>query len=363
MTDFKVGDLVKVKIEEFETIGKITKIDHENSWLYPYTVNNNIFKFSELTLIEGKQEYKMSEFKIGDKVRCYDGNIGIIVEIDDFDSLYRINNTWYCRRDISLIEEIQEKINWICTNSGQLSIIIGDKSYSIPKDHLNYKKIKEALQNNDSKLIHELANPTQTLMDYTAPIGNIKIKNGQVYRNGELLHNVITTKILGLHRDGFPIDPMVKFLDNLMANPSKRAVEELYPFLERRGMPITEDGCFLGYKRVRENWMDWYSNKIDNSIGKIIEMERNLVSDNWMEKCDAGYHVGCIEYCRNFHQGSRMIIVKVNPKDVVSVPPCETTKLRTCRYEVLKEYDRDLLKELDKSLYTSDGYEYEDNEF
>jgi hypothetical protein len=56
-------------------------------------------------------------------------------------------------------------------------------------------------------------------------------------------------------------------------------------------------------------------------------------------------HVGSLEYVRGFacgygtEGGDRIVIVKVNPADVVSVPyDCQNQKVRTCKYEVLREY-------------------------
>ena len=62
------------------------------------------------------------------------------------------------------------------------------------------------------------------------------------------------------------------------------------------------------------------------------------------------------------------MIVKTNPKDVVSIPAdYNNTKCRTCKYEVIGEYTEDWRSKLnrgengfDSDLYSSDGGEYED---
>jgi len=54
--------------------------------------------------------------------------------------------------------------------------------------------------------------------------------------------------------------------------------------------------------------------------------------------------------------GDRVVIVKVNPRDAVSVPgDHEFTKLRVCAYEVLCEYKAPL----ERSAYSSTGNVYE----
>jgi hypothetical protein len=55
--------------------------------------------------------------------------------------------------------------------------------------------------------------------------------------------------------------------------------------------------------------------------------------------------------------GNRLLIVKVNPKNVVSVPKYEGhTKMRVCEYTVVSQIT-DIVKELDKVVYTADAVE------
>jgi hypothetical protein len=56
-------------------------------------------------------------------------------------------------------------------------------------------------------------------------------------------------------------------------------VTELYGFLEKGNLPITNDGHFLAYKKVRKDYKDCHSGTMDNSIGQVVEMERNQVDD------------------------------------------------------------------------------------
>jgi hypothetical protein len=138
-------------------------------------------------------------------------------------------------------------------------------------------------------------------------------------------------------QEGFTIDPLVKFMENLMENPSNRSVTELYGFLEKNNLPITPDGHFLAYKRVREDYKDCHSGTMDNSPGKIVEMPRNKVDDNQNNTCSHGLHFCSEGYLKHFG-GARTVIVKINPRDVVSIPSdYDNTKGRACRYEVIGE--------------------------
>lgn len=232
-------------------------------------------------------------------------------------------------------------VSFIVANSGVITAYVNGKNFEVPPDHPNYQKIKEALANNDADAIESLANVSVGLKNFTA--GKAEVLNGEVFYNGQPMHNVLTERILQLMNQGFPFDPMVKFLENLMNNPSSRAVNELYTFLSHHHLPITEDGCFLAYKRVGDDWKDFHSRHYDNSVGNVINMPRNQVDDNLNNGCGRGLHVGSIDYVRGFSTGGHIVVCKVNPANVVSVPlDCNCTKLRTCEYEVIAEYTSDL---------------------
>ena len=137
-----------------------------------------------------------------------------------------------------------------------------------------------------------------------------------------------------------PINYLVKFLDNLMLNPSYRSVDQLYPFLEVGGIPIIENGTFLTYKKVRGNYKDVYSGTIDNSVGTVVAMPRNLVNDDPNQTCSAGLHVCSFDYLNNFDYApnDRVVVCEVNPKDVVSIPTdYNNTKMRVCEYTVIAD--------------------------
>jgi hypothetical protein len=71
----------------------------------------------------------------------------------------------------------------------------------------------------------------------------------------------------------------------------------------------------------------------------VIETERRQVDDNTHAECSYGLHVGSHQYASGFRGANgRLLIVKVNPRDVVSVPSDGAAqKIRTCRYEVVAE--------------------------
>jgi len=75
-------------------------------------------------------------------------------------------------------------------------------------------------------------------------------------------------------------------------------------------------------------------------IGDAPTMQRHNVDDDANVGCSYGFHVGSLEYVRDFASGNdRIVIVEVSPADIVSVPhDCAHMKVRVCRYKVVAEY-------------------------
>lgn len=262
-------------------------------------------------------------------------------------------------------------IPYVIKTNGSVTLYIKGECLTVAPDHQNYNKIITAIKAGDFSNIENLVNVAKAITQYanasTGANGKVRIENGQIYYGSYCLHNTLTQRIIKMMTDGFKFDHMLKFLENLMQNPSNRAVEETYWFLENYGLPITDDGCFLGYKAVRNDYSDIYSGKFDNSIGKVVSMPRNMVDDNYGQDCSKGLHVGALDYVVGYGHfvkgqapnanGNRLLIVKVNPKDVVSVPKYEGhTKMRVCEYTVVSEI-KDVIKELDKVVYTGNAQE------
>lgn len=198
----------------------------------------------------------------------------------------------------------------------------------------------DAIKRNDCNAVKSLVNVAESVEQFSQ--GNVKIIDDKFYWNGTELRTGLSERVLSMFKEGFDISHMVKFMSNLMKNPSERAIEQLYNFLDACSLPITPDGCFLAYKRINLDYTDCYSGKIDNSIGKIVEMDRVLVNSKAEDLCSTGLHFCSLSYLSSF-SGARTVVVKINPKDVVSIPiDYGFSKGRCCKYEVISEIDGDV---------------------
>lgn len=222
--------------------------------------------------------------------------------------------------------------------SENVTVLIDNEPYVINRTNGNYLPLREALKDHDWDQVRELATTANAVKAFTQ--GKVTIEGNQVMYNGQPLHGMIVDKIFEFMAEGFPFDHLLNFIEKVQANPSFRAREELFNFLEKTGMHIDADGNFLGYKAIRGDYKDFHTGTCDNSIGAVLEMPRRNVDDDSHNDCSHGFHVGSYEYASTFHSGSRlghiMMLVKVNPADVVAVPQYDAGKLRTCKYEVVK---------------------------
>ena len=223
-----------------------------------------------------------------------------------------------------------------------LTIFINGRPYVADVEHPNWNIIQTAVKEQCWLDIPDLIDIQQAVTKYVSSSGRVTVADGTVFYDDKPIHNGLAQRIIEMMSEGFDFDALVKFLENVEENPSKRAVQELYDFLEYGKMPITSDGHFLAYKRIRGNWNDCHSNSISNKIGSVVSMPRNEVDDDSHRTCSTGLPVCSLEYLRNFW-GERVVAVKVHPRDVVSVPvDYNNTKMRCCRYVVVAELDAEL---------------------
>ena len=215
-----------------------------------------------------------------------------------------------------------------------MSVLIDGCNYTVNKSSSHYNKVKAAVIKGDWDAAVEVLESASTLK------GEIWWNEAEscIYYGSEPLHHSLADRIPQMLAEGFDTQPMIAFLKNLFSNPAPHAIQELYDFMEKNALPITADGCFLAYKKVTETYLDCHSQTFDNSVGKVLEMTREGCDPIRENYCSTGFHFCGISYLKCFG-GERVMIVKINPKDVTSIPgDYDFAKGRCCKYEVVDEY-------------------------
>jgi hypothetical protein len=240
--------------------------------------------------------------------------------------------------------------------SGFITVVLDGERHSINAGNGLFSKALEAYKVNDWDAFIACVNPTIRLKSLYASYEGIEVKDGNLYVFGDPVHSTLATRVLSFLEAGLDCVHLFKFILKLNLNPSKRAVDELYTFLEHRALPITDNGNFLAYKAVREDYTDKYTGKFLNTIDAVLEMPRNKVDDDKNVGCSYGFHAGTVEYAKDFMgREGHLMIVEINPADVVSIPTdCQFQKLRTSKYKVVGEYEIDLTDPLYASRFETD---------
>lgn len=234
-----------------------------------------------------------------------------------------------------------------------VTVVIEGKPHTVARTHVSYQKVVDAIKAGEWDTVKSIIDPVKVVLNYGQ--GNISIQGDQLFWKGEPFAGILATRMISMLQEGFSIEPMVLFMHNLLKNPSKRSVDELYGFLEKNSLPITPDGYFLAYKKVRDDFMDIHSGTMLNAPGTVVEMERYKVDDNKDQTCSTGLHFCGMSYLSHFGSDSdRTVIVKIDPADVVSIPSdYNGAKGRACRYEVIGELGVEPDKAFDRSVQSN----------
>jgi hypothetical protein len=252
-------------------------------------------------------------------------------------------------------------------NDKTITVFLGDnlESFAVSRNSEAYPKLVEALsvQPNDEGQIRKILSVFDTTdlhIINPADIGRITVSRRSVMYDGTPVNSALASRMLDIQQAGLPLDPWIKFANNVYANPADYAREELYLWVAKGDLPITEDGHFLAYKKVDDNFKDIYTGTMDNSPGQIVEMPggRQAVDTVRDNTCSVGLHFCSKEYLPSFgaSRSSKVVIVKVNPADVVSIPSdYDNSKGRTWRYEVLSEFKENPKTKSWTPIVASDG--------
>jgi hypothetical protein len=249
------------------------------------------------------------------------------------------------------------------SNTGELRVYLSaGKMLNVLPSNEGYPKVKEILNQivegdicDDSVIaqaeaeIEEVISKKKQIEGATLKNGDkLEVRDNTVYfiraSDGEEyeLEDGLADRLLEILKKKESATIMLRFLANMYQNPSRRAIRELFGFLRANDLPFTPDGHFLAYKKVRYDFFDIHSGTFDNSVGATPNMARNKVDDNPDSTCSRGLHICSKEYLPHYgcsdSKVNRVIVCKVNPADVVSIPrDYNNAKMRCCRYEVVDE--------------------------
>lgn len=234
-----------------------------------------------------------------------------------------------------------------------VTVYVDGQQHIVPTGTAQYDLVIKAIEAGDVQGVKDAVEVRKAVVNMSQ--GKIELDGTVLKYDGRPLHGALVDRILSIVKEAGNAAPLLSFLDNLMQNPSHRAVTELYGFMGACNLPITYDGHFLAYKKVRSDYTSVHDGVTKNNIGMIVEMPRNSVNDNKEETCSTGLHFCSESYLTHFG-GDRIVVCKINPRDVVSIPTdYNNAKGRACRYEIVGELNvegRKLIEKLSANFDT-----------
>jgi len=199
---------------------------------------------------------------------------------------------------------------------------------------------QEALRLYRENKLDELENLLTMKEQTVKGLKGFVVNHGIVYINDRPLPELLSQRMVQARRNNESITPHINFWKRLCRNPSRHSVVELFQCLEVNHHPIMPNGCFIAWKGVNKDFTDTWTGLQDYTPGNSPEMERNEVNDDDHNTCADGYHVASYKFAVGWakqHKG-RLIMVIVDPKDVVTVPTDgQFQKIRVCKFTSLKE--------------------------
>jgi len=237
-------------------------------------------------------------------------------------------------------------------NENTITVFLPDGTCpAVTSDHPSFAKIKALLLKGEHDGVPALMDMRKGFEKMGG--GLLTVSGNEVLYMGRSLQSYQAQKLMSMFKQGHQnIKPYSRFVERLEQNPSFRAREEFARFADYEELPIDEEGFVYAWRGLLGDYYSRSGNlntrvlkgkvnasgQILNEIGAEIEVERADVDDNCNRTCSQGLHVGSLNYARGW-SGGKLVLVKFDPKDVVSVPTdCNGQKCRVCRYWVLSDY-------------------------
>ncbi len=137
------------------------------------------------------------------------------------------------------------------------------------------------------------------------------------------------------------IKGMSNFLERIGSVIEKRThtVEDLLRFMERGDLPVADDGSIIIYKKLlRRNgvFVDCHTKKVTQVVGSFVHMHESLVDPKRSNECSSGLHVARRGYLKQF-SGDVIVLAKVRPEDVITVPAYDANKMRVRAYHIIAQ--------------------------
>jgi len=235
------------------------------------------------------------------------------------------------------------------TTDESVSCVFPDlnKNVTVRKDSQpdEYAQCIEAFSNQNWEQLQRIMVPEYKVEVETS--GDVRLDGDDVYYKGiPIKESALTNAIRRAIVNKLPFNNFVKFMERLYnIDTSLNIKQNLFDWLENNQQAMfDEEGYVIAYKVVDESLVTFHPNpdgsRNTNEVGAINSMPREEVDDNPNHTCSTGLHFCSYTYIPFYGYRGRVVIVRIDPKDIVAIPrDYKFAKGRCCKYEVIGEVD------------------------
>lgn len=265
----------------------------------------------------------------------------------------KLKKKWYNQiagylRFFSKFGGIFMAITYVQSHSGVISAFVKGKPIVIAPDHLFYSRVIQAISENDEEKFLRFTNINNSISSIFVDENKEQcffIKGDDIYFKNVLIPSSMLQKMIGIldvnELDYFRI---IRFLNKLIHPDISLENASLCVSLLEKDFPLIDDGCFLAFIKVKNDWTDFEKGTIDHSFGKQV-----VASEG-----SSGLTVGSLKFIKNHHSHilGHYLLVKVDPTHIISVKG-ESAIVR--EYVVLREINLADASKVQKELYNLVG--------
>ena len=106
-------------------------------------------------------------------------------------------------------------IPYILTDNS-LTVVIDGKAETMASSHPAWAQANEALASENWDELGKLFDVQQAVANYVDIETGIEVKDGAIYYEGEIVHNLVVDKVLDFMSKKLPFKPLLKFLVKLL---------------------------------------------------------------------------------------------------------------------------------------------------
>ena len=277
--------------------------------------------------------YDRSLIKKGLTVICRKNKIGVITNINKNTFTVTLDNNekinvrtinYIVVKEIILPNTNKTKPQFIMTPR-MVSILEGTSIKTIHSDDKNFEKIIEAVSQDNWELVYFYLSDKKLFKEYKH--GDIFITEyGEVSVAGHPIFNEMAERLIEMAFTGEEISIMNKlsaFIERLYKNTNETIIDRVFTFMKANDIDITDDGCLVTWKGVRNDYFDIHSGTLDHSVGKTIEVEREKCTTDNDNGFGYGLHSCSRHYLDTFwtsaKSSQKILKMKIAPEDITSI--------------------------------------------